>query len=273
MCKSLLFTATLCIILFFAQDSSRAESVERRKSIGRVLIFTASTNFRHENFARFNKSLQTNNLDLIELGANEQWKQDKDGGFRTVRGGFRKIDLFKKAIKTYKNEQDLVIIWFDDGLNSIVNSGRKQILNRFFNFNSKIVFAANVKCRPSRKLAIRYPANKGKGYKYLDSSSFIGYASDIWKLLENYQDGESQRFYTEMYLDVTMRQSLSLRIDHTTELFQTLQETSKKDLDLDLVSVPDEARIWNVAHGTEPLLVSLSKSENDSSRARVSIRR
>ncbi|RXM92721.1 Procollagen-lysine,2-oxoglutarate 5-dioxygenase 3 [Acipenser ruthenus] len=89
-------------------------------------------------------------------------------------------------------------------------------------FNHRVVFSAEGFCWPDQKLASKYPPVYN-GKRYLNSGGFIGYATDLSRLVQSWSfrdDDDDQLFYTNIYLDQVQR-SWSFRDDDDDQLFYT----------------------------------------------------
>ena len=76
-----------------------------------VVIFTVATN-ETDGFKRFVRSAKSNSLDdkLKVLGLGEVWK---GGNVRRYAGGGHKINLLKKALREFKDDNEKIIIFTD----------------------------------------------------------------------------------------------------------------------------------------------------------------
>ena len=87
------------------------------------------------------------------------------------------------------------------------------------------MFAAENFCWPDDELKTKYPASEGDGQKYLNSGMFIGYAANVYNIL-NWQPvkdtEDDQLFYTNVYLDEKAREDNKIKLDHKSNLFQNL---------------------------------------------------
>ncbi len=106
---------------------------------------------------------------------------------------------------------------------------------------------------------IRYPTKGEERVKtshqqqqqqpFLNSGIFIGYVREIHEMLMTNDDDDdahhhcnkeladetsNQLFYTKIYLDERKRNELRIQIDHRSQLFQTLNEASVSDFQLEL---------------------------------------
>lgn len=154
------------------------------------------------------------------MGLGQEWK---GGDVKRKPGGGFKVNLFKQALEPYKDDQDKIIV-FTDAYDVIFLSDLRHIVEKFKTTGARILFSAEGFCWPREDLADQYP-EVPKGKRYLNSGLYMGYASDLYKLL-NYKtiqdDDDDQLFFTEAYLDTNLRDKLGFKLDHTNEIFQNL---------------------------------------------------
>ena len=72
-----------------------------------------------------------------------------------------------------------------------------------------------------------------KGQRFLNSALFIGYASDLYKILneasaENIED--EQLFFTKTFLDEKKREQFKIKLDQRMQLFQNLKWSDNNDV-------------------------------------------
>lgn len=102
--------------------------------------------------------------------------------------------------------------------------GLPAIVERFQEFNARILFSAEGYCWPDKSLANNYPP-VSRGKRYLNSGGFIGYASDLYAILNNASikdEEDDQLFYTMAYLNEEVRTRHKIKLDHKSEIFQNL---------------------------------------------------
>lgn len=98
------------------------------------------------------------------------------------------------------------------------------IVGRFLDTGARVLFSAEAYCWPDKSLAAHYPP-VSRGKRYLNSGGFIGYASDIYKILDTTpikDDDDDQLFYTTVYLQDELRMRYKIKLDHKSEIFQNL---------------------------------------------------
>lgn len=161
------------------------------------------------------------------LAKGEKWKGGEN--IKSKPGGGWKINLLKTAVEPYKDDKEKLIL-FTDGYDVMFLSDLRQIVEKFKTMDAKILFGAEGFCWPKEELAALYPPVE-RGKKYLNSGLYMGYAHEIYKLL-TYRpikdDDDDQLFFTEAYLDETLRNNLKFKLDHTSEIFQNLNGAASK---------------------------------------------
>lgn len=99
------------------------------------------------------------------------------------------------------------------------------IVDKFKESKAKVLFAAENFCWPDDELKTKYPPVEGDGQKYLNSGMFVGYAANIYNILNSQpvKDTEDdQLFYTNVYLNEKLRVDNKIKLDHKSNLFQNL---------------------------------------------------
>lgn len=253
------------------QDDAQVPAPSVNKpSVGRLLVITVTQDSDSDAFQRFNRSVEAYELDLLVL---EQTKGDvtlADKSDSHVEVDFKqtpknRLDLLRKALATYKNEEDLVVVALD-GDNVILNGDRGQILDRFlgqFKEKTRIVFSAQALCLPDESLELNYSIPIRGGERFLNAAAFVGYAPSLWQMLnaeppqasesKKVADNSDQLFYSRVYLNDDLRQKLAIELDHRAELFQSLEQQER---DVELVFEPSSVKLKNVAYQSEPVVLS-----------------
>ena len=117
-------------------------------------------------------SCAINNLNLVTLVSN--------------KSVFFSNRLKDDLLNTYlQKEDDEEIILFTDGNDAILSASEEEILLKFSEFKSDLVFSTEIECWPDKSLADRYKTNDETAYKYLNSGGFIGRVGLIKELLND----------------------------------------------------------------------------------------
>ncbi|KAM6434446.1 procollagen-lysine,2-oxoglutarate 5-dioxygenase 1 [Liasis olivaceus] len=213
-----------------------------------LLVLTVATK-ETEGFKRFQRSAQVFNYNLKVLGLGEEWNDRDD----KRAGGGQKIRLLKSALEAYADKEDLVIL-FTESYDVIFASGPGEVLKKFRQAKSKVVFSSETLIYPDRRLEAKYPPVQ-EGKRFLGSGGFIGYAPYLSKLVARWQglDSDSdQLFYTKVFLDPEHRGTINITLDHRCRIFQNLNGA------LDEVALKFEngrVRVRNLAFDTLPVVI------------------
>uniref|UniRef100_A0A8C0EB18 Procollagen-lysine,2-oxoglutarate 5-dioxygenase 1 n=1 Tax=Bubo bubo TaxID=30461 RepID=A0A8C0EB18_BUBBB len=173
-----------------------------------------------EGFQRFRRSARFFNYKVQVLGLDEEWKGGDD---KKPAGGGQKVRLLKSALKQYADKEDLIIL-FVESYDVLFASGPTELLKKFKQAKSKVVFSAENYIYPDRKLEAKYPQVRD-GKRFLGSGGFIGYAPNLKKLVEDWKgqdDDSDQLFYTNVFLDPEKRESINISLDQRSRIFQNL---------------------------------------------------
>ncbi|KAF7399331.1 hypothetical protein HZH68_007923 [Vespula germanica] len=216
-----------------------------------ILLFTVASN-ETDGFKRYIRSTEVYGFrDRVRvLGLGKEWR---GGNVKTSRGGGYKINLFKDALKKYHDDKERIVI-FTDSYDVIFLTPLSEIIEKFKETEARILFSAEGSCWPDRSLASKYPHVTG-GKRYLNSGGFMGYAFDIFAILntatlEDHED--DQLFYTNIYLDEELREKHKIKLDHKSEIFQNLYGAVA---DVELIFKGQEAYLQNTVYNTIPLIV------------------
>ncbi|XP_058874995.1 multifunctional procollagen lysine hydroxylase and glycosyltransferase LH3 [Acipenser ruthenus] len=238
----------VCAIFLGAITSVKAAD---RKSIPseNLLVITAATR-ETDGFKRFMRTARQFNYTVKVLGLGEDWK----GGdvARTVGGG-QKVRWLKEEMEQHA-ERDELVVMFVDSYDVIFASSPRELLLKFQRFNHRVVFSAEGFCWPDQKLASKYPPVYN-GKRYLNSGGFIGYATDLSRLVQSWSfrdDDDDQLFYTNIYLDQVQREKYNMTLDHKSKIFQNLNGAVEEVV---LKFEKGRVRARNVAYDTLPVVI------------------
>uniref|UniRef100_A0A7M4F7V6 Procollagen-lysine,2-oxoglutarate 5-dioxygenase 1 n=1 Tax=Crocodylus porosus TaxID=8502 RepID=A0A7M4F7V6_CROPO len=214
-----------------------------------LLVLTVATK-ETEGFTRFKRSAQFFNYKIQVLGLDEEWHGEDD---KAAAGGGQKVRLLKSALKQHADKEDLIIL-FTESYDVLFASGPAELLKKFKQAKSKVVFSAENFIYPDRRLEAKYPQVRD-GKRFLGSGGFIGYAPNLNKLVEDWkgQDNDSdQLFYTNIFLDPEKRESINISLDRRSRIFQNLNGA------LDEVVLKFEnsrVRARNLLYDTLPVMI------------------
>lgn len=212
-------------------------------------IITPKKNFYHSNnfnkniqvvtvasdptdgYKRFVESCNVYNFPYVVLGMDQPWEWD----MTVAPGGGKKVNLFKKYLSNFNNDDESLII-FSDSYDVVLNSNPDEILDKYQKMNSDIIFSAEPLIWPNRSLSSRFkkPLNQSP-YIYLNSGGFIGKISDLKRitLSELSDSDDDQLYYQLVYLNSIENPSdIKIILDHNCYIFQTLS-TLFEDITVD----------------------------------------
>ncbi|XP_044597934.1 procollagen-lysine,2-oxoglutarate 5-dioxygenase isoform X1 [Cotesia glomerata] len=215
-----------------------------------VLTLTVASN-RTDGFERYLRSARVYGFEnnVMVLGLDKPWK---GGNMKSLGGGY-KINLLKKALKKFKDDEKKIIL-FTDSYDVIFSSKLEKIVKKFKTFDARIVFGAEKFIWPDKSLASKYP-KVYHGEAYLNSGGFIGYASDVYAILNDKKiddTDDDQLYYTNVYLNENLRKKHKIKLDHKCEIFQNLHGSIEN---IELRFKEDEAYLQNTLYNTVPMII------------------
>uniref|UniRef100_A0A224XJ30 procollagen-lysine 5-dioxygenase n=1 Tax=Panstrongylus lignarius TaxID=156445 RepID=A0A224XJ30_9HEMI len=233
-----LFLITISCSIVFASSDNESD----------FLVFTVATD-ETDGYKRFMRSAEVFDIPVQVLGMHEKW----EGGNMNYRGGGHKVNLLRSALEPYKDDANMKVL-FTDSYDVIFLGGADQIVERFLELDSRLVFSAEVFCWPDEDLASQYPVTESP-YKYLNSGGLIGYAKDLYELLDSKRlknKDDDQLYYTNLFLDKELREKYRMRLDHKAKIFQNIHGAEN---DLKLETDVQESYLENILTGNKPLVL------------------
>jgi len=178
-----------------------------------IHVITVATD--ESRLSYLNTSTKKYNINFTNLGKDVVW----EGGTMKGPGGGQKLNLVKDYVSKI-NDDDVVL--FVDGYDVFINDNLETIYERFIGFDCKILFAGEKNCWPDKTLQPFFEGDTD--YKYLNSGVYIGYASYICSLIENYiQNSEDDQLFMQKKFIVDKFNASNLyKIDTENYLFQCL---------------------------------------------------
>ncbi|EDW79565.2 uncharacterized protein Dwil_GK20548 [Drosophila willistoni] len=225
-----------------------------------VKVFTVASE-PTDGYMRYIRSARVYDIEVTTLGMGDEWK----GGDMQRAGGGYKLNLLREAIAPHKEAQDKIIL-FTDSYDVIITANVEEIVEKFKESEAKILFSAEKFCWPDKTLADQYPEVEGKASRYLNSGAFIGYAPQVYELLEDTpidDTDDDQLYFTKIFLDETKRGKLGIELDTQSRLFQNLHG-AKNDVKLKVDLDSNQGILQNIDFMTTPAIIhgnGLSKVE------------
>ena len=184
--------------------------------------------------------LMSNVTNLAERFPSVRLGHDKGMGYKVI--------LLRQHLD-FLPESDYVL--FTDGHDIRITGSREEIMARFWEFGSKIVFAAEKNCWPQKALETQYRTHgiQSITYKYLNSGGFIGEVGALKTFIdESFQNvsgaTDDQVFYTNLYLKYQTDRT-RVHLDTRCTIFQCLH-LAIEDI--------DQETLTNTVTGTQPLV-------------------
>lgn len=192
---------------------SDIESGEKIMNKQQVHVVTVATD--ESRLTYLDTSCKKHDVKYINLGKGVKW----EGGTMVGPGGGQKLNLVKDYVSNLPKDD---IVLFVDGYDVFINDDLKTITERFIGFNCKVLFAGEKNCWPDKSLEPFFDGDTA--YKYLNSGVYIGYASYICSLIENYiQNSEDDQLFLQKKFIVDKFNATNLyKIDTENYIFQCL---------------------------------------------------
>ncbi|XP_072930383.1 procollagen-lysine,2-oxoglutarate 5-dioxygenase isoform X2 [Epargyreus clarus] len=217
-----------------------------------LTVLTVATEDNH-GFERFMRSARVYGIDVEVLGRGERWT----GGDMNYAGGGQKINLLKKKLDEMMQKEDKEkIVMFTDSYDVLFLSGAEEIVSRFRASGARVLFSAEQFCWPDAKLAAQYPAAAAAN-PYLNSGGFIGYLGELHAIVSHKpvsDRDDDQLYYTRVFLDPELRESLHIALDHDATIFQNLNG-ALSDVELRLNTTEEWPYLENVVTKQRPLVL------------------
>lgn len=171
-------------------------------------------------------------------------------------GGGYKLNLVKDALKPYKNDAETIVL-FSDSYDVIFTSSHGDMVEKFKKTGARVLISAENFLWPDATLKDQYPKFDGPGGWYLNSGMYIGYCDAVYEMLKfsPIKDTDDDQLYlTKAYLDENLRNKLSIKLDHTSEIFQNLNGAVEQVM-LQVDADSSESYILNTAFKTRPSVI------------------
>ena len=166
-------------------------------------------------------SARHHGIDLINIGNNIEWK----GTDMTALGGGMKVNLMKDYLENIDNND---VVLFTDAYDVFYADDLETIHERYLDMGSKVIFSAEKICWPNSKMADSFPEPPIKtDYKYLNSGTYIGKASELKKIMNEFEikdDDDDQLYCQQIFLEG----KYDIALDYECYIFQTNNPDIKK---------------------------------------------
>ena len=157
-----------------------------------VHVCTVATDM--EKALKLKQSVIKHGWNLINLGKGVEWQ----GGTMEGQGGGHKINLVKEYLKDKKDSDVLVFL---DGYDTFLSDSIDEILYRYNEWNTEILFSSERFCWPDEGLASEIKAlnkNQDTPYQYLNSGMYIGRIGKLRELFaEDLKNSDDDQLYVQ----------------------------------------------------------------------------
>ena len=188
-------------------------------------VVTAISNKHDLGFFKLKTSCALKGLELVTLVCDQE--------------AFKNHRMKDKILSAYLSElDDHEIVLFTDGYDALMLADGDEILEKFNNYGTDLLFSAETCCYPDPTLESRYPQTDSP-YKYLNSGGFIGkagllkelHAIDLSNVASNYAYS-NQYLWSVIYLE----HQHCMKMDTQCEIFCTFSP------EIIANSLPDEQK-------------------------------
>ena len=161
---------------------------------------------------KLNTSATLNGISVKNLGTNVEW----EGTDMTAYGGGHKVNLLRKYID-FLPDNDIIL--FTDAYDVFYADDLDTIVERYLDFDCKLLFSAEAVCWPNKDIASDFPESYTK-YRYLNSGTFIGRVDELKLIIDSGtvdNDGDDQLFYQKAFLS----NKFNIKLDYEAYIFNT----------------------------------------------------
>ena len=161
----------------------------------------------HNDDSRAEKLLSTN-PDVINI-LDEEWK----GGTMEGPGGGQKLNCLRRYISDLP-DHDVVV--FTDGFDVIWSRDLSEVVGRWLDMKSEVVFAAEKHLWPNKHL--RFPPSHTQ-YRYLNSGCLVGRVGELKRILQTliHDSADDQLYLQHQFLSG----QFSIKLDYEQYIFAT----------------------------------------------------
>lgn len=162
--------------------------------------------------------------------------------------GIKLREVYTFLQQSHLNSKDIVL--FTDAFDVALVRPQKEIMKRYKEFHTPIVFGAEKGCHPDKERAGEYTRTQGEPFPYLNSGLFIGRVWALRKCMEgySYEDKEDdQRYWTNKYFQYPEL----ITLDTKAKLFLNCAFVDKKYMEYDRF----EQKLVYRETGTQPMVI------------------
>ncbi|KAF7256670.1 Procollagen-lysine, partial [Paragonimus skrjabini miyazakii] len=214
-----------------------------------LLVLTVATE-GNDALERLLRSAHHNNFNVKVLGLGTTWK---GGDVSKFVGGGQKVKLLREELKQFENDEEQLVL-FVDAYDVIFMDTKERLLEEYKQLGFKVLFGAEGFCWPQEGLEKIYPMVKPDEKRFLNSGSFMGPASYLYKLVtvsEIDDEDDDQLYYTNIFLNEATRKELNIGLDKSSVIFQNLNGVFA---DIELRFSDTTGYLYNTKTNTKPIV-------------------
>lgn len=220
------------------------------------IVLTVATDENHDGFKLFTHSCKKFKINYKVLGLDTMWE---GGDITNSPGGGHKVNLLKKELSSWNADKLFnTIVLFTDSYDVVFLSEFSEILDKYLslsNYKNTVLFSAETTCWPDKNLKRYFNLNENV-FRYLNSGGYIGFASNIFKILQfdienNFDD---QLFFTKVYLFLNS-EICDIKLDNECLIFQCLSHMNEYKI--------VENKFYNTITNSNPYVLHGNGSENE----------
>jgi len=219
-------------------EKSEPYEISKREDV-KVFAFATETN---DGLKMLYESSLKYGVPLEYVGLNGEWSGGNEARLDSPGGG-QKVNILKNTIKDMVDD---TLVIFTDGYDVLYNEGLNVILDKFKEFDTKVLFGAEISCWPNDDLKYDYP-EVDSPLKYLNSGVIIGYVGELKKITEeSIEDADDdQLYYTKKYLSG----EFDIKLDHGCKVIQNLSGFNEVEIN------KIKSKLRNTAFKTIPCII------------------
>jgi len=171
-------------------------------------IVTVINDTSNKIFNLLRTSCALNGLELVALVS-------KESDFHSLR-------LKDQFLETYLSDiDDNELILFTDGTDALFLASENEILEKFYKFNTDLLFSTDLKCWPDNSMAAFFDQDANSPFIYLNSGGFIGKAGLIKELLEENDNEDEEYGFSNQYVwsKCYLKNKDRIKLDTNCEIF------------------------------------------------------
>lgn len=178
---------------------------------------------RHDILDNIIKLIKKNEEQIHILGLHE----NRNIGWQSTGNfGVKLKEVYNFVFQSEIQNNDIIL--FTDAYDVIYTGNQREIVKKYLEMNSPIVFGCETTCNPDPEKHVYY-SKKDVDFPYLNSGMFIGMAGAIRECMKNYKyddNHDDQRFWTQQFFD----KPELIKLDYENNLFLNTYQVDIEDI-------------------------------------------